>query len=61
MNIERKEKLKRVDGKQIYHFDDASDSLVETLILADNDNYPNIGKMFEIASVCHYLDRWRQK
>ena len=43
-------KIQRVDGKHVYHLDNASDSLVGTLNLADGDNYPNIQKLLEIAS-----------
>ena len=46
MNMEKKEKL----------LDYAPDSLAETFNLADSDNWPNIGKLFEIPSVCQYLD-----
>ena len=43
-------KIQRVDGKHVYHLDNASDSLAGTLNLVDGDNYPNIQKLLEIAS-----------
>ena len=45
------QKIQRVDGKHACHLNDASDSLVRTLNLADGDNYPNIQKLLETASV----------
>ena len=45
------QKIQRVDGKHAYHLDDTSDSLVGTLNPVDGDNYPNIQKLLEKASV----------
>ena len=45
------QKIQRVDGKHACHLNNASDSLVRTLNLEDGDNYPNIQKRLETASV----------
>ena len=45
------QKNQRTDGNHANNLDEASDSLVGALNLADDDNYPNIRKLLEIGSL----------